>query len=121
MKIPNAKFSIPMAGGNVNTATSYAYTDDRRKSRHERGYGTDWDKLRKTILARDQYICQCEGCKRLDRLRPATEVDHIVSKAEWRINNGSLEGVDNPKNLQAINNDCHKAKTAQEQKRAYGR
>lgn len=120
-RIVNAKFSIPLAGGNVNTATSYSFKDDRRKSRQERGYGAHWDKLRKQILERDQYICQCEDCKRLDRIRPATEVDHITSKAEWRINNGSIEGVDNPRNLQAINKECHKAKTAQEQRRAYGR
>lgn len=28
------------------------------KSRHQRGYGTKWDKLRVTILQRDKYLCQ---------------------------------------------------------------
>ena len=84
-----------MAEGNVTVAVSHSWQDDRRGSRHERGYGTEWDKLRKVILKRDGYLCQCNECKGGElRLREATHVDHIVSKAEWRVNHGgSLEGV----------------------------
>lgn len=71
-------------------------------SRHERGYGTAWDKLRKVIIARDKGLCQ--PCLRKGRLHPATHVDHILSKAKG--------GTDDPANLEAINAHCHKAKTA---------
>jgi len=74
------------------------------KSRHERGYGTAWDKLRLKILKRDINLCQ--PCKRQGKLTPANAVDHIVQKASG--------GTDNPTNLQSICNACHKAKTASE-------
>jgi len=40
---------------------------------------------------------------------PATEVDHIIPKAKG--------GTDDMSNLQAINKECHKKKTAREQGR----
>lgn len=73
-------------------------------SRHERGYGTAWDKLRLTILARDSYLCQ--PCLTKGRPTPATQVDHIIAKAQG--------GTDDADNLQAICTDCHKDKTADE-------
>lgn len=75
-----------------------------RESRHKRGYGTAWEKLRLRILKRDNYLCQ--PCKRTGRIHTASEVDHRISKA-----NG---GTDDEGNLQAINAECHKAKTAEE-------
>ncbi|WP_392552913.1 HNH endonuclease signature motif containing protein [Orbus wheelerorum] len=76
------------------------------KSRHQRGYGTAWDKLRGRILKRDKYLCQCEECKRFHFIKPATEVDHIIPKAHG--------GNDSLSNLRAINKECHKRKTARE-------
>lgn len=73
------------------------------------------------VLERDGGVCQCETCKLIDRVRLATEVDHIISKAEWLRIHGSLDGVDDDSNLQAINADCHKAKTAREAARARAR
>lgn len=73
-------------------------------SRHERGYGTAWDKLRARILARDKHLCQ--PCLRGSRVRPGTEVDHKTPKARG--------GTDDEGNLEAICPDCHKAKTAEE-------
>lgn len=67
-------------------------------SRHERGYGAAWDRLRRRILRRDLYMCQCPECKGLGKT--ATEVDHIVPKGEG--------GTDDPTNLRAVNADCHK-------------
>lgn len=84
------------------------------ESRHARGYGTAWDKLRLQILRRDGYRCRCNDCATSRALISANEVDHIVSKAEWMRRHGNLEGCDNPSNLQAINRDCHKRKTALE-------
>ncbi|QKQ51059.1 HNH endonuclease [Achromobacter denitrificans] len=87
--------------------------DHERGSRHERGYGTEWDRLRLLILKRDRYLCQCDECRRTGRVLPATEVDHRIPKAE--------DGTDDPGNLGAINVDCHKRKTAHESARARAR
>lgn len=78
-----------------------------RVSRHERGYGTAWDKIRKHILYRDHGLCV--PCQAQGKLTQATEVDHIVDKAS--------KGTDDPSNLQSICNECHKAKTAAAQGR----
>ena len=85
-----------------------------KRSSSERGYGWAWQKLRLRILARDGYICQCEECTKANRIRPAQEVDHIVSKAEWKRRHLTLDGVDNPSNLQAINRLCHERKSLAE-------
>ena len=77
---------------------------DRMKSRHERGYGNAWDKLRKRILHRDNYICQ--SCKGMGMIRRATDVDHITRKADG--------GTDSPDNLQALCKTCHDDKTRAE-------
>lgn len=70
-----------------------------RTSRHDRGYGTAWDKLRLRILKRDKHLCQ--GC--LPRPTPATQVDHITPKAKG--------GTDDEDNLQSLCAPCHEAKT----------
>ncbi len=75
-----------------------------RTSRHERGYGTEWDKARKRVLVRDKYLCQ--PCLAEGRVHLATEVDHRIPKAEG--------GTDDDDNLQAINAECHKLKTARD-------
>lgn len=69
-----------------------------------RGYGGRWRWLRKQVLERDGYLC-CE-CKKVGRLTPATEVDHIIPKSQG--------GTDEPDNLQSLCNACHKIKTARE-------
>lgn len=73
-----------------------------RTSRHARGYGSAWDKLRKKILERDKYLCQ--PCLAKGRVTAANAVDHETPKAKG--------GTDDPGNLRAICNDCHRAKTA---------
>lgn len=90
------------------------FGDKFRGSRQSRGYGAEWDKLRLEILKRDHGMCQCAECRQLGRLRLATQVDHVVNKAAWKRLHGSLSGVDDPSNLQAIHKDCHDAKTARE-------
>lgn len=94
--------------------------DDRKpwqhdkRSRHERGYGHAWETRRAAVLKRDGYLCRCDVCQRSGALKPATEVDHILSKDAWLRERGSLDGVDDWANLQAINHDCHERKTARE-------
>lgn len=75
-----------------------------KESRHKRGYGTVWDKLRIIVLRRDNGLCQCPDCQGGKvRLLPAHEVDHIKPKAEG--------GTDDMSNLRAVNRDCHKKLT----------
>lgn len=64
------------------------FSDKRRGSRHERGYGTAWDKTRARILRRDAGICQ--SCLADGHVHQGTEVDHIVPKFE-----GGSEADDN--------------------------
>lgn len=84
-------------------------------SRQARGYGAAWDRVRKIVLARDCGLCQCSHCKAAGAIKIATEVDHVVSKAKAAGMKWSAERVDHPSNLQAINSDCHKRKTEEEQ------
>lgn len=83
---------------------SFGSTD--RLSRHERGYGTAWDKLRARILERDGY--QCQECKRQGRLTAAREVDHIEPREDG--------GGDDPANLQSLCKPCHATKTSRERR-----
>ncbi|QOK96571.1 HNH endonuclease [Ralstonia pseudosolanacearum] len=86
------------------------WRDDReRGSRHARGYGADWERTRARILGRSGGLCECDECARLGRVRLATEVDHIVPKARG--------GTDDDDNLQAINVECHRAKTVRERRK----
>jgi 5-methylcytosine-specific restriction protein A len=82
-----------------------------KTSRHARGYGSKWVKLRALIMQRDSYLCQ--PCWRKGRPTPATSVDHIKPKA--------MGGTDDPSNLECTCDDCHKAKTKAEAAQAQGR
>ena len=73
-------------------------------SRHARGYGAAWDKLRLQILERDKFLCQ--PCLKQGVVTTAKEVDHIKRKQDG--------GTDDPANLQSICRPCHKAKTTRE-------
>ena len=78
----------------------------RQNGQHnQRGYGHAWRKLRAQVLDRDGHLCM--ACKRSGyRYVPATDVDHIISKA-----NG---GTDELENLQSLCKKCHLTKTANE-------
>ncbi|MGI4856745.1 MAG: HNH endonuclease [Janthinobacterium lividum] len=78
--------------------------DRERGSRHRRGYGAAWIRIRARVLARDNGLCL--PCLRAGRIAPARHVDHIRNKREG--------GTDDESNLQSICIDCHKAKTARE-------
>jgi 5-methylcytosine-specific restriction protein A len=106
------KSAIPML--KTSTARPLAgrgWTSEERASRQERGYGSNWECLRKVILARDCGICQ--PCKRDGHLHEGTEVDHIVPKAEG--------GTDDEANLQCICHGRHTEKTREEARRAMAR
>lgn len=82
------------------------------KSRHERGYGTAWTKVRKIVMERDKGLCQPSLKKGL--IVRATEVDHIVSKAKAKRMGWTDAQIDHPSNLQAISAEEHKRKTKEE-------
>lgn len=68
--------------------------------------GRPWRRKRDAVMARDKRLCRCEECAKTGRLRIADEVDHIIPLSQG--------GTDDLDNLQAINRDCHRAKTARE-------
>lgn len=74
------------------------------KSADERGYGSEWKRLRKRVIERANGIC--EECIAWSRVVPGTDVDHIVSKAKG--------GTDSLDNLQLLCKHCHGKKTARE-------
>lgn len=80
-----------------------SFADRTRGSRHQRGYGTQWDKTRERVMRRDVV---CQPCKRHGVIHAAHHVDHIVPKA--------LGGTDADSNLQGICRAAHAAKTAAE-------
>ncbi len=82
----------------------------RQLSRHQRGYGTAWDKLRLVVLSRDSGLCQV--CTPTGRVTLGGIVDHIRPKAEG--------GDDDLSNLQTICKPCHDRKTAFESARGGG-
>lgn len=75
-----------------------------RGNRHERGYGSKWDKIRKQVMVRDDH--QCQECLRQGIYTKADEVDHIIPK--------HLGGPDSYDNLEAICKPCHAEKTSRE-------
>lgn len=96
--------------GRPGLPTQTAFADPNRGSRHARGYGSAWDKLRKVILARDCGLCQ--PCQAKGLTTQGRTVDHRVPKAEG--------GSDDPSNLQTICDDCHRVKTSEEARRGRG-
>lgn len=78
---------------------------DSKASRHARGYGAAWDRVRLQALKRDCYLCQ--PCLRAGRITEAREVDHIKPKAKG--------GTDDLANLQSICSPCHIEKTAKDE------
>ena len=75
------------------------------KSRHERGYGTEWVKIRAVKLKANPL---CEYCKDKGIYTVATEVDHVVG-----LTNGGTHRLDN---LKSSCNECHKIKTASDRR-----
>lgn len=80
------------------------WTDPKRGTSTERGYGWAWRKLRDRIMERDCGLCQT--CKREGVIRMGSAVDHIVPKARG--------GTDDESNLECICEDHHRAKSARE-------
>ena len=67
----------------------------------ERIRGRKWMTIRERIFKRDCGLCQT--CQRQGRIKPGTQVDHIVALA----NDGSNDDC----NLECICAECHDTKT----------
>ena len=91
----------------VHHATTQKHSAPGRTWGSDRG-GRPWRRKRKAILERDNYLCQ--QCIREAIVSQATEVDHIINRAQG--------GTDEAHNLEGICVPCHKRKTAREAKAA---
>ncbi|WIA57814.1 HNH endonuclease signature motif containing protein [Sphingobium sp. WTD-1] len=80
-----------------------------RKSRQERGYGREHDRMREIVL-REEPLCR--PCHARGRITPATIADHIKPLSEG--------GSGERENYQGICKPCHDVKTAEEAARARG-
>ena len=92
--------------GRGETCPDHPPRPRKRPRTKARGYGGDWQRLRKRVLAAEPW---CRPCALQGVLTPATEVDHIVP-----ISQGGAR-LD-PGNLQAICTQCHAEKTRADQK-----
>lgn len=94
-----------------------SFSDRARGTRHERGYGSEWDARRKRILDRDAGLCQAclrSGIVHAVGGKPYSAwCDHITPKAEG--------GTDDDSNLQTLCRSCHNAKTDREKARGVSR
>ena len=72
----------------------------------ERIRGSSLQAIRERILTRDYGLCQCARCAKQGDTRPASIVDHITPL--W------AGGKERDDNRQAINAECHDAKSAHE-------
>lgn len=89
--------------------------DEHRGNRHQRGYGWEWEQTRKRILERDNGLCVPHSKRGL--VVVATQVDHIVSRAEARALGWSSALTEEDSNLQSICDACHREKTSRESSR----
>lgn len=81
-------------------STQQSY-DQQRGTRQERGYGAEWQRLRRFVLSNEPL---CRHCK----TTPANEVDHIKPLSQG----GGYE-LDN---LQPLCKPCHSKKTFRDKK-----
>lgn len=88
-----------------------------KESRQSRGYGPEWDKVRKVVIARAKGLC--EKCAEGGQVAIGRDVDHKVPKAEAKRLRWSEAKTDHPSNLWYLCKPCHDAKTAAENGQTY--
>ena len=98
----------PRMGARAAGTIKHGWATTSRTTRHQRGYGWQWEKQRARILDRDKHLCV--ACRAAGRAVIATDVDHIIPR--------SAGGSEDDSNLQSLCSACHKAKTAREGRKA---
>ena len=71
----------------------------------QRGYDGRWQRRRRVWLAAHP-LCADPDHRHPNRIRAATDVDHVVPKSQG--------GADDESNFQSLCHECHSAKTARE-------
>jgi 5-methylcytosine-specific restriction protein A len=92
--------------------------DEQRGNRHQRGYGSTWDKTRIRIAQRASGLC--EPHLREGFVHEGAECDHVKSKAEARAIGWTTEQIEADDNLQWCCREYHLAKTARESRKGGG-
>ncbi|KAK1548207.1 hypothetical protein Q3G72_022282 [Acer saccharum] len=87
------------------------------ESRQSRGYGAEWEKIRKLAIKRAKGMC--EECARQGRVAMGKDVDHKVPKAQAEKLGWTQARIDGLANLQYLCRPCHEEKTSKENGRAY--
>lgn len=77
--------------------------DHGGKTRQQRGYGRDHERMRAHLIAT---VILCEECTRQGRATPGTVADHIKPKAQG--------GTNERRNYQLLCEPCDKAKQAKD-------
>lgn len=72
----------------------------------KRDRGRPWKRKRAQVLERDGYLCV--ECAKIGKVTIARDVDHIVPL--------HLGGADTVLNMQSLCQECHQAKTAEEER-----
>lgn len=88
-----------------------------KTSAASRGYDHRWQKTRERILMLDHGLCRDH--RRRGQIVQATDVDHIISKAQGRRRGLAASVIEGDDNLQSLCKDCHARKTAEEEGRKY--
>lgn len=88
-----------------------------KESRQSRGYGADWEKVRKVVIARAKGLC--EKCTAEGRLAVGRDVDHKTPKAKAKRMGWSDARIDDPGNLWFLCRLCHERKTTEETGRTF--
>lgn len=88
-----------------------------KESRQSRGYGAEWDRVRKVVIKKAGGLCQ--HCWAEGRVAMGREVDHIVSKAKAKTLGWSDSKTDHWRNLQYLCKPCHDRKSTEETGRTF--
>lgn len=80
-----------------------ARKQDRRESSTKRGYGIEWQKLRRAVLAENPL---CAHCLKRGEYTTATDVDHVIP-FDGRYDEKRLDAS----NLQPLCSRCHDVKS----------
>lgn len=88
-----------------------------KESRQSRGYGAEWEKVRRRVIERAKGMC--EQCMLEGKVVQGKDVDHIVSRARAKVLGWSKAKTEAMSNLQYLCRPCHGKKTAEETGRTY--